>query len=125
MCSSDLVGFVTRAKGISVHRTSCPSLQKLAAQSPEKVLPAAWSGADSGQMFAVDIEIRAQDRSGLLRDVSDNLARHKINVTGVQTQSRDLEASMRFTLEIRQVNDLPRVLADLGGIRGVLSVTRL
>ncbi|MFC2417878.1 MAG: ACT domain-containing protein, partial [Eikenella corrodens] len=109
----------------SVHRASCPSLQKLAAQSPEKVLPAAWSGADGSQVFAVDIEIRAQDRSGLLRDVSDNLARHKINVTGVQTQSRDLEASMRFTLEIRQVNDLSRVLADLGGIRGVLSVTRL
>ena len=121
----DIVGFVTRTKGISVHRASCPSLQKLAAQSPEKMLPAAWSGADGSQVFAVDIEIRAQDRSGLLRDVSDNLARHKINVTGVQTQSRDLEASMRFTLEIRQVNDLPRVLADLGGIRGVLSVTRL
>ena len=74
-----------------------------------------------GQVFAVDVEIHAQDRSGLLRDVSDALARHKLNVTAVQTQSRDLEASMRFTLEVRQVNDLPRVLASLGDIKGVLA----
>ena len=64
-------------------------------------------------MFAVDVEIRAQDRSGLLRDVSDALARHKLNVTAVQTQSRVLEASMRFTLEVRQVNDLPRGISQL------------
>ena len=121
----DIIGFVTRERGISVHRRTCPSLQNLAKQSPEKVLPASWAGTHEGQVFAVDIEIRAQDRSGLLRDVSENLARHKINVTGVQTQSRDLEASMRFTLEIKQVNDLPRVLVGLGEIKGVLSVTRL
>ena len=74
------------------------------------MLNASWAALQEGQVFAVDVEIHAQDRSGLLRDVSDALARHKLNVTAVQTQSRDLEASMRFTLEVRQVNDLPRVL---------------
>ena len=102
-----------------------PFFRHLAEQSPEKVLNASWAALQEGQVFAVDVEIRAQDRSGLLRDVSDALARHKLNVTAVQTQSRDLEASMRFTLEVRQVNDLPRVLASLGDIKGVLSVTRL
>ncbi|WP_373741710.1 bifunctional (p)ppGpp synthetase/guanosine-3',5'-bis(diphosphate) 3'-pyrophosphohydrolase [Neisseria sp.] len=121
----DIVGFVTRERGISVHRSGCPSLRHLAEQSPDKVLPAAWAGVSDGQMFAVDIEIRAQDRAGLLRDVSDALARHKLNVTAVQTQSRDLEASMRFTLEVRQVSDLPRVLASLGDVKGVMAVTRL
>ncbi|MCC9395494.1 ACT domain-containing protein, partial [Enterobacter hormaechei subsp. steigerwaltii] len=103
----------------------CPSFRHLAEQAPEKVLDASWAALQEGQVFAVDIEIRAQDRSGLLRDVSDALARHKLNVTAVQTQSRDLEASMRFTLEVKQVNDLPRVLASLGDVKGVLSVTRL
>ncbi|UOO81369.1 bifunctional (p)ppGpp synthetase/guanosine-3',5'-bis(diphosphate) 3'-pyrophosphohydrolase [Uruburuella testudinis] len=121
----DIIGFVTRERGISVHRQNCPSFRHLAEQSPDKVLPAAWAGLQEGQVFAVDIEIRAQDRSGLLRDVSDALARNKLNVTAVQTQSRDLEASMRFTLEVRQVNDLPRVLAGLAEVKGVLSVTRL
>ena len=121
----DIVGFVTRERGISVHRKTCPSFQHLAEQAPEKVLNASWAALQEGQVFAVDVEIRAQDRSGLLRDVSDALARHKLNVTAVQTQSRDLEASMRFTLEVKQVNDLPRVLASLGDVKGVLSVTRL
>ena len=121
----DIIGFVTRERGISVHRRNCPSFEHLAKQSPDKVLPASWAGAQEGQVFAVDIEIRAQDRGGLLRDVSDALARHKLNVTAVQTQSRDLEASMRFTLEVKQVNELPRVLVSLGEVKGVLSVTRL
>lgn len=109
----DIAGFVTRERGISVHRKTCPSFRHLAEHAPEKVLDASWAALQEGQVFAVDIEIRAQDRSGLLRDVSDALARHKLNVTAVQTQSRDLEASMRFTLEVKQVNDLPRVLAVL------------
>ncbi|MFV2030727.1 RelA/SpoT family protein [Neisseria sp. S1] len=121
----EIVGFVTRERGISVHRTNCPSFKHLAEQSPDKVLPATWAGTQDGQVFAVDIEIRAQDRGGLLRDVSDALARHKLNVTAVQTQSRDLEASMRFTVEVRQVDELPRVLASLSDVKGVLSVTRL
>lgn len=121
----DIIGFVTRERGISVHRPNCPSFQHLAKQSPDKVLPASWAQIQDGQVFAVDIEVRAQDRSGLLRDVSETLMRHKINVTAVQTQSRDLEASMRFTLEVKQVNELPRVLASLSEVKGVLSVTRL
>ncbi|MDO4878035.1 MAG: bifunctional (p)ppGpp synthetase/guanosine-3',5'-bis(diphosphate) 3'-pyrophosphohydrolase [Neisseria sp.] len=121
----DITGFVTRGRGISIHRSNCPSLRNLAGQAPDKVLPASWADGRDGQVFAVDIEILAQDRSGLLRDVSENLARHKINVTGVRTQSRNLEASMRFTLEVRQTDELPRVLVGLSEIKGVLSVTRL
>lgn len=120
----DIIGFVTRDKGISIHRKNCSDFIHLAEMAPEKVLSAQWADNHANQMFAIDIELRAQDRSGLLRDVSDCLARHKINVTGVQTHSHDLEASMRFTIEIKQVNDLPRVLSSLAEIRGVISVTR-
>ncbi|WP_066570334.1 bifunctional (p)ppGpp synthetase/guanosine-3',5'-bis(diphosphate) 3'-pyrophosphohydrolase [Snodgrassella sp. CFCC 13594] len=121
----DIVGFVTRERGVSIHRKNCPSFQHLAQLTPEKVLPVSWASQQDNQVFAIDIEIRAQDRGGLLRDVSDALARNKLNVTAVQTQSKDLEALMRFTLEVRQVNDLPRVLASLGEVKGVLTVTRL
>ena len=120
-----IVGFVTRDKGVSIHRQDCTDFEHLAAQSPEKVMVASWADADTNHIYAIDIEIRAQDRNGLLRDVSDTLARHKLNVTAVQTQTRDLEASMRFTLEVRQVNELPRVLASLAEVKGVNSVTRL
>ena len=76
-------------------------------------------------MFAIDIEVRANDRSGLLRDVSDALARYKVNVTAVQMQTRNLEASMRFTLEMKKVDELPRVLAGVAEVKGVASVARI
>lgn len=120
-----IVGFVTRDKGVSVHRQGCPDLIRSVQLHPEKMLTAQWAGADSGQIYAIDIEVHAQDRSGLLRDVSDCLARHKVNVTAVHTQSRDLEASMRFTLEIKKVDELPRVLSSLTEVKGVTSVHRL
>ena len=120
-----IAGFVTREKGVSIHRECCPDFQHLARKSPEKVVPASWAELDSGQIFAIDIEVRAQDRNGLLRDVSDCLARHKVNVTAVHTQTRGLEASRRFTLEVRQVNELPRVLANLAEVKGVSGVSRL
>ena len=121
----DIIGFVTRERGVSIHRKSCKSFQYLAQISPDKVLPAAWTAQSASQIFAIDIEIRAQDRSGLLRDISETLARNHLNVTAVQTMSRDLEAKLRFTVEVRQVNDLPRVISNISDVKGVLSVTRL
>lgn len=120
-----IIGFVTRDKGVSIHRQGCTDFEHLATQSPEKVLPASWAGDNTNQIYAIDIEVFAQDRNGLLRDVSDTLARHKLNVTAVQTQTRDLGASMRFTLEVKQINELPRILASLAEVKGVSSVTRL
>lgn len=120
-----IIGFVTRERGISIHRSNCSSFQYLAQISPDKVLPASWASDSAGQVFAIDIEIRARDRSGLLRDISETLARNRLNVTAVQTLSRDMEAQLRFTVEVQQVNDLPRVLSHLSDVKGVLSVTRL
>ena len=120
-----IVGFVTRERGVSIHRQGCSDFEHLAKQSPEKVLPASWAVLDANQVFAIDIEVRANDRNGLLRDVSDALARYKVNVTAVQMQTRDLEASMRFTLEMKKVDELPRVLAGVAEVKGVASVARI
>ncbi|MDO4433009.1 MAG: bifunctional (p)ppGpp synthetase/guanosine-3',5'-bis(diphosphate) 3'-pyrophosphohydrolase [Alysiella sp.] len=121
----EIVGFVTREKGISIHRQNCADFQHLVQQLPEKTVSAQWANLDGKQIFAIALEVRAQDRHGLLRDVSDCFTRHKINVTAVQTQSRDLEASMRFTLEVKQVNELPRLFTALTEIKGVNSVVRI
>ena len=120
-----IIGFVTRERGVSIHRQGCSDFEHLAKQSPEKVLPASWAALDANQVFAIDIEVRANDRSGLLRDVSDALARYKVNVTAVQMQTRNLEASMRFTLEMKKVDELPRVLAGVAEVKGVVSVARI
>lgn len=120
-----VIGFVTRERGISVHRQGCPSFEHLAERFPEKVLPASWAAGQTQSVFPIDIEICAHDRSGLLRDVSDAFSRNKINVTGVQTRTKDQMATMYFTVEVRQVEELPRVLANLMEIKNVLTVRRV
>jgi GTP pyrophosphokinase len=76
-------------------------------------------------MFAVDISVEASDRTGLLRDISDTLARERVNVTAVNTQSKQGTAYMRFTVEIENLERLQRVLAELNRVAGVLRVRRV
>jgi len=119
-------GFVTRGRGISIHRSNCRSLAELTRRSPERVLEAAWDGRQpaSQARFPLDIQVRANDRAGLLRDVSDVLARDRINVTAVQTLTRGEIATMRFTVEVAGREQAQAAMAALRGIRGVLEVGR-
>src|SRR5438874_3027989 len=80
-------GFVTRGKGVSVHREDCSSLKRLAEAQPERLIDAQWG--DAGGSYTVDMAVTATDRRGLLRDIGDALAREKINVTGGRTDTRD------------------------------------
>ncbi len=120
-----IVGFITRGRGISIHRDNCASLENLAQQSPEKILAAKWASENNNEnVFPIDVELIAMDRKALLRDVSDTFSRNKLNVIAVKTLTKDLTATMRFTVEVKQVSDLPRVLSQLGDIKGVQGVRR-
>lgn len=122
-------GFVTREKGISVHRQDCPSFQHVAALHPERVIDADWadtapaSGGDTN-VYAVDILVDAQDRQGLLRDISDVLARERVNVTAVRTQSKQGAAEMAFTVEVADTKRLNQALHHIQQVNGVLSARR-
>ncbi|SMC22198.1 GTP pyrophosphokinase [Andreprevotia lacus DSM 23236] len=118
-----VVGFVTKGRGISIHRTDCATLKRLAVASPERLISADW-GKHAGSVFSTDLLIEAHDRPSLLRDLSDVMSREKINVTGVNTLSRDTLAKMRFTVEIRSADDLARIRSRLTDVVGVLSVNR-
>src|SRR5687768_11054141 len=116
-------GFVTRGKGISIHREDCASLKRLAEGQPERLMDTAWG--DKGESaYTVDMAVTATDRRGLLRDIGDALAREKINVTAVRTQTRDDLAFMRFTFEVANVAHLKRALAQVRGLKGVIRVAR-
>jgi GTP pyrophosphokinase len=116
-------GFVTRGKGVSVHRDDCPSLKRLAEAQPERLIEAEWGKAAGS--YAVEIAVTATDRRGLLRDIGDALAREKINVTAVRTQSRDELAFMRFTFEVGNMAQLKRALAQVREVKGVIRVARV
>ncbi len=115
-----IVGFVTRGRGVTIHRAGCVNLRTMA---PERLIAAQW-GDSGGGVFAVDIELNATDRTGLLRDVSDTLARERINVLAAHTGSRDTGARMAFTVEVADTTQLARVLGMLAQVPGVISARR-
>ncbi|HEX6690050.1 MAG TPA: bifunctional (p)ppGpp synthetase/guanosine-3',5'-bis(diphosphate) 3'-pyrophosphohydrolase [Burkholderiales bacterium] len=115
-------GFVTRGKGVSVHREDCASLKRLAEKDPERLIETGWGRGEGS--YAVDMTVTASDRRGLLRDIGDALAREKINVSAVRTQNRDELAFMRFTFEVSDLGQLKRAFAAVRQLKGVIRVAR-
>lgn len=122
----DIAGFVTRGKGVSIHRADCADFAHLMRKSPDRVIEVQWGGSkpDEGTFYPVDVAVEAQDRQGLLRDISDVFAREKMNVIGVQTQSVKGVAWMTFTIEVRDARQVARAMAVVGDVPGVRVVRR-
>jgi GTP pyrophosphokinase len=118
-----IAGFVTRGKGVSVHRVDCANFRNMRARNPERVIDAQWGGRQEG-VYASDLLVEAHDRQGLLRDISDVLSKEKLNVTAVKTQSKGGVARMAFTIELVDAGQLQRVLALVRDVAGVASVRR-
>ena len=119
----EIQGFITRGKGVSIHRMDCPNFANLLAQHPERVIETAWGGQTTG-VFAADIVVDAHDRQGLLRDISEIFTREKLNVVGVNTQSKQGKAHMGFTVEITNLPQLQRTLTLIHEVEGVVGVRR-
>ena len=123
-------GYVTRGKGVAVHRAACSNFQQMAQRAPERVINVAWGAprGDKAALYPVDVMVEAADRQGLLRDVSELFAKEKMNVTGVKTQSvKDAAggtAWMTFTIEVADAARLAHVPGLAGRIAGVRSVRR-
>ncbi|HRP96032.1 MAG TPA: bifunctional (p)ppGpp synthetase/guanosine-3',5'-bis(diphosphate) 3'-pyrophosphohydrolase [Rhodocyclaceae bacterium] len=120
-------GFVTRGRGISIHRVDCHDFQHLARQHPERVINADWGeqAYDARQgVYPVDIDVQASDRQGLLRDISEVLSREKLNVTGVNTLTKKGTAHMRFTLEVKGIDQLRRAITLIREVPGVRDAQR-
>jgi len=121
-------GFVTRGKGVSVHRADCSNLRNMVQRSGDRVIEVQWgqspSAASGGSVYPVDVAVEAVDRQGLLRDISEVFAKEKMNVIGVQTQSLKGIAWMTFTIEVADSGRLGKVLGTIGGLNGVRAARR-
>lgn len=118
-----IVGFVTRGKGISIHRVGCANLTKVARHQPERLIETTW-GPGEGSIYPVDIVVEANDRQGLLKDITEVFAKHKVNVIGVKTASKKAQAHMQFTAEVRGTDQMGQLLHQLQDIKGVFTVRR-
>ncbi len=123
-------GFVTRGKGVAIHRRDCSNFRHMAEQMPERVIAVEWGAAPTGRdaAYPVDVQIEASDRQGLLRDISEVFTKEKMNVTGVHTQSvRNAEgktAWMTFTVEVADASRLKQVMTQVARVAGVRHVRR-
>lgn len=120
----DIVGFITRGKGISVHRADCPNVDSLR-REPERFIPIDWDqSADA--VFLVQVQIEAMDRRGLLADISRVLSEHDVNMmTGYINTSSERVAKSTFTFEMADPHHLERVLRELRKIDGVYDAYRI
>ncbi|MDP1902346.1 MAG: bifunctional (p)ppGpp synthetase/guanosine-3',5'-bis(diphosphate) 3'-pyrophosphohydrolase [Rubrivivax sp.] len=123
-----ITGFVTRGRGVAVHRSDCTNLRQMAQTSPGRVIEVAWGtpGGDRAPVYPTDLIIEADDRGGLLRDISEVFAKEKVNVTCVHTQSAKdgSTAWMTFTAEVTDTARLAPVLAQIRRVAGVRHARR-
>ena len=121
-----IIGYVTKGRGVSIHQQDCSKLLQLEFKEPDRIIEVSWGDAPKST-YPIDIEIRAYDRSGLLRDISAMLANARIDVAAVNTESdkSNNTATMRLTLEITGLDALNVLLARITRLPNVLSAQRV
>jgi GTP pyrophosphokinase len=116
----DIMAYTTVGRGLTVHRADCAALKRA---NPARMMPAEWV-LDAGAAFEVDIRLKAFDRQGLLRDISDVIAKDRLDVLRVNTESRGEFANMLITVRIKELQQLARVLTRLQHVQNVVEVRR-
>ena len=121
-----IVGFVTKGRGVSVHRADCTNASSLVAGQHDRTVEVEWDEDFSGGTFVASIEIRALDRPRLLRDVSSSVADHHLNILSCDMSTgSDREAVMRFKFELGDPSHLDAVLRTIHGLDGVYQAYRV
>ena len=120
-----ITGYVTVGRGVTLHRSNCRNLARLAARAPERLLPVDW-GKAGGRRFPVEILLHAMDRRGLLRDVTTLVAEEKINIETLASRGDPAQGSADLSLRIAVtgIEELTRLLSRLSALPGVLSARR-
>ncbi|AKP34360.1 GTP diphosphokinase [Yersinia aleksiciae] len=122
----EIIGFITQGRGISIHRADCEQLAELQSHAPERIVDAVW-GESYSSGYSLVVRVTANDRSGLLRDITTILANEKVNVLGVASRSdtKKMMATIDMDIEIYNLQVLGRVLAKLNQLPDVIDARRL
>ena len=120
-----IAGYITLGRGVSIHRVDCGNFKRLESSQPARVIAVDWGGAQD-QSFPIDVNVRAFDRRGLLRDITAVLADMKINIQGMNTLTHQADgiADMNLKITVSDLEELSRVLARIQGLPNVLSARR-
>jgi len=118
----EIVGFITRGRGVTVHKQTCTNVTKT--PEPERLIEVSWSHVDDNQIYSVPIEVVAYDRNGLVRDISTAIADEEINMSAINVATRHDIATFRLTMELKDLQQLTRILSKLTCIPSVVDARR-
>lgn len=120
-----IVGYLTRGRGVTVHRDNCPALAQLTARAPERLLPVEWGG-DRKQSYSVDVLVRAHDRKWLLKDLTNIIGAGNAHILAVNTRRDEVRntVELRFTLKVSDFEQLGELLSRMAAVPGVGEVRR-
>lgn len=120
----DIIGYITKGRGVSIHRMDCTNINDLLSEE-ERIIEVEWYNEKQEASYNVDIEILANDRTGLLSDVVREITNQKINIMGVNTRtSKDRIATIGATLEVQGIEQLNQVIKQIRKVDSVYEVTR-
>ncbi|MDX2160162.1 MAG: bifunctional (p)ppGpp synthetase/guanosine-3',5'-bis(diphosphate) 3'-pyrophosphohydrolase [bacterium] len=115
-----IIGYVTRGRGVTVHRVDCPN----SSHEPERLIPVSWGLVDRSERFSVPVEVIAYDREGLLRDISTVIADEQVNMSEVNVKAKHNIATLYLTLELADMHQLTRILSRLENVDQVVEARR-
>lgn len=121
-----IVGYITRGRGVSIHRADCRNMLNLAGSERARLIDVAWSGGVE-ESYPVEIAVEAYDRKGLLRDVTAVVSNEAVNIVAIEsrTDARAHIVDMRITVEVRDIEQLSRMLDRLAQLPNVSDCRRL
>jgi len=120
-----IVGYITQGRGVSIHKEDCINVVQMSLDEPERMVEVNW-GEEVDNLYPVNIQVEAYDRTGLLNDITSLLANEKVNLLSMNTLSakEDHRASIRFTIEVGELGVLSKLLHRIDQLPNVLNVFR-
>jgi guanosine-3',5'-bis(diphosphate) 3'-pyrophosphohydrolase len=122
MPGDEIIGYITRGRGVTVHRTDCPNMTNL--KDTERLIDVSWGTTDDEQRYVVPVEVVAYDREGLLREISTIIADQKVNIASIEVATRQHIATLYIMLEISSNQQLTRILSKIDCIPSVVEARR-
>jgi guanosine-3',5'-bis(diphosphate) 3'-pyrophosphohydrolase len=119
----DIVGFITRGRGVTIHQANCPLAVDIGNQYPERKIQVSWD-AGRDQSFVVELHMLVEDRRNMLRDITQAIADSNTNVRGAEMYSHDSTAEGKFVVEVANLTHLNRIIDKVKKVKGVISVKR-
>ncbi|MFQ5584214.1 MAG: ACT domain-containing protein, partial [Calditrichia bacterium] len=119
----DIIGYITRGKGVAIHRVNCPNMQSLV-EKKDRTIRVNWA-VEAEEEFKVQLAILAEDRKNLLRDMTQVIAGANTNILHMDMKAKDRLAKCKMIIEVKNLSHLTRVMKGINKVKGMISVERV